>query len=131
MRFLLLQADSQYGALGNYIKNWNNILCKKGFQSRIVDFSEIVTYQDLKLLLSKEHPDFVISCNGICGEHIEEYLPKDCYYLTVLYDNPIWHHERLKNLGTHSFVYSCDEFYAQFIQKHYPSIRKLGFFPLS
>lgn len=131
MKILFLKGISQYGAMRNYIDQWNYFMQKKGYKTYILDLGEGVTLEQLTYFISSQRPKLVMACNAICGKMVEEAVAGFGKYVTVIYDNPLMHTERLSVLGEDSVVFSCDAIYAEYIRKHYPAIGKVSFLPLS
>lgn len=131
MKIVLVKGISQYGAMRNYIDQWEHYCRKMGHVTYVYDAMSDRLLEHLESVFVEMQPDLVLSCNAIYAESIEGILPEGCRYCTVLYDNPVVHLERLSCLGDRSIVFSCDRFYAEFIQEHYPELHKVVFLPLS
>lgn len=131
MKILLLKGMSQYGAMRNYIDQWNFVLQEKGHETYILDIGSGVNIELLTYFITTQRPELVLACNAICGKVAEEAVADFGKYVTVIYDNPVAHAGRLGELGEDSVVFSCDAIYAEYIRKHYPSIGRVGFLPLS
>ena len=112
MKILLLKGMSQYGAMRNYIDQWNFILQEKGYETYILDINSGVTLEQLTYFITSQRPELVLACNVICGRIVEEAIADFGKYVTVIYDNPVMHTERLRELGEASVVFSCDAIYA-------------------
>lgn len=131
MKILLLKGISQYDALRSYIDQWNYILTKQGHETYILDIAILANLEPLKYFIEQQHPDIVLTCNAICSDYAESCLHEQGRYVSVLYDNPIVHHQRLRKLGKKSVIFSCDRIYADYIRKTYPNIGVVDFLPLS
>lgn len=131
MKVLLLKGTSQYGAMRNYIDQWNYVFQRKGYETYILDFTSGVTSEQITYFIETQRPGLVLACNAIAGNVAEKAVAEFGKYVTVIYDNPVVHTERLQSLGKDSVVFSCDAIYADYIREHYPAIGRVGFLPLS
>lgn len=131
MKILFIKGMSQYDALRQYIDQWDVCFRNLGKETMLFDVLSGDTTERLQELLHTWQPDMVISCNAMYAEVIEGWLPENCLFCTVLYDNPVFHEARLATLGNRSIVLSCDRFYTEFIRDQYPGIRRVDFLPLS
>lgn len=131
MKILLLKGASQYGAMRNYVDQWNFILQEKGHETYILDINSGVTLEQLTHFITSRQPELVLACNAICGKIVEDAVAGFGKYVTVIYDNLVVHTDRLSDLGEASAVFSCDAIYAEYIRKRYPKIGLVGFLPLS
>lgn len=131
MKILLLKGGSQYGALRNYIDQWNYVLSGMNHETYILDMASGITLDQLVYFIQSQRPQLVLACNAICGNAAEKAVAGFGKYVTVIYDNPVVHTERLSDLGKDSMVFSCDSIYAGYIKEHYPDIGRTGFLPLS
>lgn len=131
MKILLLKGTSQYDALRSYVDQWNYILTKQGHETYLLDMAIFTDQEPLKYIIEQQHPDIILTCNAICCDYAERYLPEQGRYVSVIYDNPIVHHLRLQKLGQKSVIFSCDRIYADYIRKVYPKIGTVDFLPLS
>lgn len=131
MKVLFLKGTSQYGAMRNYIDQWNYVLQDMGYETYMLDFSSGVTSEQISYFIESQRPGLVMACNAIAGNVAEKAVAGFGKYVTVIYDNPIVHTERLQSLGKDSVVFSCDAIYAEYIREHYPAIGQVGFLPLS
>lgn len=130
-KILLIKSRSQYGAMKKYVEEWNTILQKMGHKTYMLDTEELTGIEDIWAVMEQILPDIVLTCNAMSGNQIEAALPPQGRQITVLYDNPVYHHGRLCTLGARTTVFSCDGFYAQYIRENYPNIGTVGFLPLS
>lgn len=131
MKILFLKGMSQYGAMRNYIDQWNFYYQKMGCETFMFDAMSGYTTEHLIALIKQLQPDLILSCNIIYGEIITSIMPEKCIYGSVLYDNPIIHGKRLAGMDNRCIVFSCDRFYAEFIRDNYKNIGKVDFLPLS
>lgn len=131
MKIIVLKGVSQYDAMRQYIDQWERCFREMGQETKVFDVLQGDTTEKLKDILGTWQPDVVISCNAMYAEVIEQMMPKKCLFCTVLYDNPVFHGDRLKALGNRSIVLSCDRFYEAFLCDEYPNLRRVGFLPLS
>lgn len=131
MKILFLKGMSQYGAMRNYIDHWNFYCQQMGHETFLFDVESGYSTEQLIELTGKLQPELILCCNAIYAEIVESFMPKQCIYCTVLYDNPVVHARRLEKLTERSIVLSCDRFYRDFIREQYPRIAKVGFLPLS
>lgn len=131
MKLIFLKGVSQYDAMRQYIDQWESCFCEMGQDTMVFDVLQGGTTEKLKEILRTWKPDVVISCNAMYAEIMEEIMPEESLFCTVLYDNPVFHGDRLKALGGRSVVLSCDRYYEAFIRDEYPNLRRVGFLPLS
>lgn len=131
MRILLIKGLSRYGALRTYIDTWNYELQKMQNETYILDASSGIDLAGMKEVMEKIRPEIILTCNAILAEVIEEIMPLNCIYCTVIYDNPSSHTQRLLSIGARSVVLSCDAHNARFIGENYPKLLYTGFLPLS
>lgn len=131
LKIILLKGLSQYDAMRNYIDHWEKYCRQVGHETVIFDVMSGDTTEKLKEMCQEWQPEVILSCNAIYAEIIETFMPEKCLFCTVLYDNPVFHGERLAGLGERSIVLSCDRIYAEFIRDNYPGIGRVGFLPLS
>lgn len=130
-KILLIKSRSQYGAMKKYVEEWNAALLEMGHTTYMLDTEELTGIEDILAVMAQVQPDLVLTCNAMSGNQIEAALPPESRQITVLYDNPIYHHARLCTLGSKTTVFSCDGYYAQYIRETYPGIGATGFLPLS
>lgn len=131
LKILLLKGLSQYDAMRGYIDHWERYCRAWGHETAVFDVVLGDTTEHLQEMCREWQPDGILSCNAIYAEVIESFMPEKCLFCTVLYDNPVFHGERLAGLGERSIVLSCDRIYAEFIRDQYPNIGRTGFLPLS
>jgi hypothetical protein len=115
----------------NYIDQWYSCFKKRGYETYVFDGEAGYTLEYLEHIIKGIAPDYVMCCNAIYSKSLSQLLPECSKYVTVLYDNPVFHRERLSVLGENAIVFSCDRFYTEFIQRYYPAIGEVAFLPLS
>lgn len=129
-RILLIKGESQYDAMRIYIDELAIAFESFGYECTILDNQSLNAEQEFYDQLAKRDYSFIFTCNGML---LSSNLRKitDAYLCTWLFDHPVYHSERLMNADDKILVLTCDRNNCEYIQKHYPDIKNIGFIPLS
>ena len=127
---LLVQGQSQYNAMRNYIEEIEIGFRLAGYNTYILDAMEKSAEFQLEELVRNIKIDIIFVCNVIMPRALRTLLP-DAYYVTYITDHPFYHRERLTHLDERCIVFTCDRRHEAYLKQYCPNIKYVKYIPLS
>lgn len=129
-KILFIYGKSQYDSTRFFLEEMREEISRLGVDTEVLDAHD-ECFEEKRRQVAGESFDAVITMNGMLLEQGSSLgkalLRDDVIYVTMLMDQPLIHHGRMKNGYPYSFVLCPDTDHVAYLERYYPQIWCEGF----
>lgn len=128
---LLIKGNGVYGALRNYIDEFERGFWALGYDTIVLDAMAMGFEKRYRWIL-KHYPIYaVMDCQGMLLDLLrEDAYNEDVLHVHYLCDHPLYHVSRLEHMKGNSIIINVDEKHTEYLRRYYPKFIDTAFIPL-